>query len=244
MIYTENPVAADILIDTVWRSRQLAHAREEGVHVSDLIYCLRKAWYRQHGYPEPELPPQVKLKMLLGEGLGTLLENGDGEIKAGLRTPYGVLHGTIDLLQKDGDTIVCELKETRSSSNKSPFDFPHYLEQIASYCVLLETRRARLVSAHLLGDWKGSKEPVMKCWELEFTAAELAAWERELVARMAAVVQPAVLPSPYEHYQWECKDCAFNIVNGGECETGPGRGGFFHSDHMIAQLLELERDPV
>ena len=244
MIFTENPVAADTLIETVWRSREAAHDRGEGVHISDLIYCLRKSWYRRQKYVEPALPPQIKLKLLLGEGLGTLLENGVPEVRAALRTPYGELHGTIDLVQLHEGTVVCELKETRSSSNKSPIDMPHYVEQIGSYCVLLETTRARLFSAHLLGDYRQAKDPVMKCWDIEFSPQELAAWERELVARMAAVTQPAIPPATDQHYPWECKDCAFNIQNGGECPTGTGRGGFFHSDAVITQMLEMLGDPV
>jgi CRISPR/Cas system-associated exonuclease Cas4 (RecB family) len=208
------------------------HPRAPGLHMSDLIYCLRKAWYRRKGYPEPEQDNDAIL--LLGHGAHAILA-GDGREVSGTLQFDGVepIHWNMDRVW---DETPVEDKTTRAGSNKPIAD--HYVEQLAGYCVAEEKTRGYLAIWHLLGDRKGPQTPetpVLKVHEIEFSQEELAEWRRELHTRALLVTDKA--PPPLgDNYGWECGYCPFGPKGSQVCPGHPGRdqglgqgGGFFQN---------------
>jgi hypothetical protein len=227
VILRENPDAAVAMIAAAKAARAAAHPRAEGLHVSDLVYCLRRAWYRRHGYPEPESIEQDTI-FLMGEGHHGLLQcQGEYEVPVQLDLDGITVHGTIDLIPPDD--VTTEIKTTRYSANKDVANgMAHYIDQLASYVLARGHTRGRLAIWHLMGDYnrKNGQPPLLRVWDIEFEPAELDAWRDELAVRADVVVNTDTDDDPLfgaEHYTWECDYCPFNQTKGGPCPGGPGR---------------------
>ena len=233
MIITENPAAARAMILAAQAAQDTAHPRAPGLHVSDLIGCLRRAWYRKNEYPEPAQDPEDLTILLMGQGHHGLLQcEGQYEVPVILRLSEHEIHGTVDLLLPGG--LPVEIKTTRYSSRKPLSQLPHYIEQLASYCLALGQYRGRLAIWHLMGDYSQNRKPVLKVYDIEWTDQEMMAWQSELHAR-ADTVSYDWEPDLYEHYEMECGFCPFHIDQGGPCPGGPGKeGGFFVQDELPA----------
>jgi CRISPR/Cas system-associated exonuclease Cas4 (RecB family) len=230
--YRENPAVSDQLIRAVQARTEELDAREPGLHSSDLIYCLRKAWYRLNGEVEAERTTDGNLTLLIGKGFHTLLEQGKAEDRVILDTAAGPVHGTIDIVEyEDGLPIPVELKSTRARAKKPPIDSPHYLEQLATYCVMLGVTLGRLIVVHL-------SEPTIKAWDVEFAKSELDQWADELESRALIVADTQLHPMPGDHWGWECKYCSFHNTlcpgDGGK----PQGVGFFGMDSMTLRPRE------
>lgn len=236
MRLSENAAAADTLVNAAWIAQQQRQDRLDGVHVSDLTLCARRAWYHGQGYQE-DYDPRTKLLFLVGQGHHAVVQaitevpgalGATAEVPIRYVKPGMLVHGTVDLLlQEDpGVEIVCEIKTTRASSDKDPEQSSHYLEQVACYCVTLGVTRARLYIVHLMGNYREVRTPVLTCWDIEFSPEELARWEAEM-ARRHALITGADPPAPYEAYGWECGYCPFLAKNGGICPGGGLRVPFF-----------------
>lgn len=225
MQYTANPAKADELIRAVQARTEAEDAREPGLHASDLIYCLRKAWYRRNGHVEAERDTDGNLTLLIGKGFHTLLEGGRPEDHEILDTAAGPVHGTIDMVEyEDGLPIPVELKSTRARATKPPIDSPHYLEQLATYCVMKAVTHGRLIIVHLT-------EPTIKCWDVEFSKFELDQWAEELENRALLVSDSELHAEPFDHYAWECRYCSFH---NNPCPGGDGRKlGWFSPDQLL-----------
>lgn len=232
----ENAAAADSLVAAAWIAHEQGQGRADGVHVSDLTLCSRRAWYHRQGYHEDH-DARTKLLFLIGAGHHAVVQaitevpgamGAQVEVPIRYVRPGMTVHGTVDLLLTEdlGEEIVCEIKTTRSSSDKSPEDSSHYLEQVACYCVTLGVTRARLYIVHLMGNYRETRTPVLVAWDIEFTPDELARWEAEM-ARRYALITSVPTPSPYEAYKWECGYCPFFGKNGGICPGGGLRQPFF-----------------
>jgi hypothetical protein len=233
MLLKENPEAAREMLLAAKAAQEAAHPRAEGLHVSDLIYCLRKAWYRRNGYPEPERSVEDEAILLMGQGHHGLLQcQGEYERPVVINFVAESVHGTVDLVLPDGMPV--EIKTTRYSSNKSLMDLPHYVEQLASYAVALELRDGRLAIWHLNGDYRDNRQPVLRVWDLSLNPVECLMWLDELERRADAVMADWE-PGIEDHYPWECKSCPFLLTNGGPCPGGGGRmGGFFVNEGLPA----------
>lgn len=236
MKLTENAVAAEVLIHLAWEAQEAGRDRLDGVHVSDIVLCPRKAWYKRTGKP-PRYTPDDKILFLSGTGLHAVLQeisrlpavSVEIEVPARYVTPGVLIHNTVDLLLRDhisDEEIPCEIKSTRGSAGKPVESSSHYIEQIACTCVILGYTRARLYILHLNGDYKTRRTPILACWELEFDPAELARWETEMVRRHDLIVADTP-PHPYEAYRWECGYCPYSETKGGPCPGGGLRVPFF-----------------
>lgn len=222
--------------------------RRAGIHVSDLIFCSRKAWYRLRsmGGVDGETD-EATITFLLGRGYHEHLEGaeGGGEHQLELVFQPGVgnsgepgsyepikVSGTMDAIEGWGLPI--EFKTTRASSNKGPLESPHYVEQLASYCLATGATNGRLYILYINGNWKPPK-PVMVCYDVVFTLEELADW-RDEAERRAQVIVADTLPGLQEHYEWECGYCPFHKV---VCEGGGGtRSGWFKANLTAPWELE------
>lgn len=242
MRLTENAVAAETLIHAAWDAHQAAANRLDGVHVSDITLCARKSWLARNGRPA-RYDADTRLLFLTGAGHHAIVQavagaagsfSAEVEIPVRYVAPGVVIHGTVDLLLTELDTpdeIVCEIKTTRSSAAKLIEHSPHYLEQIACYCVALGATRARLYVLHLMGDYRARRTPILNAWDVEFSPDELARWEHEMVRRYR-LITGSEPPSPYEAYAWECGYCPHAIAHGGACPGGGLRVPFFINTQM------------
>jgi PD-(D/E)XK nuclease superfamily len=233
-----NDQAGATLLEDVIRHQEARTIRKDGVHVTDVVMCRRRAWYRLHDYPAAAHPAAVNLQMLLGTALGALLEElHHSEVPVTLETPAATIHGTVDILElgPEGEPVrVVELKESRSSSKKPLAALGYYTEQVGAYCAAVGVPSGRLHICHLLGDYTGPKRPILNTWDLTFSARELAAWEAELALRTAQVVGERPPPADYTHYSFECEGCAYRA----HCDGGDGyTTGFFEAAEEGMQLV-------
>jgi hypothetical protein len=216
------------------------------MHASDLIYCRRKAWYRKH-QPTPEvLDADTLMLFLMGQGHHAVfqrcipeheeqftLTDSDGTIYSLVGTPDMDWPEHIELpaglVRPPG-----EIKTTRYSAEKVPDrDIPHYIEQLATYCLARKIDVGRLYVAHINGSYgRSGMKPVLRCYEFAFTEDELRAWGDHLAWRAYQITQGDGKGGPPDHgdthYKWECGHCPYNKAAGGPCYAPPGlTTGFF-----------------
>lgn len=72
MILKENPEAAAAMLAAA-RERHESH-REEGIHVSDLLVCLRRSFFQAMSAPPPETLGSENLGLMMGEAFHSWLE--------------------------------------------------------------------------------------------------------------------------------------------------------------------------
>jgi CRISPR/Cas system-associated exonuclease Cas4 (RecB family) len=231
----QNDEAKSRLIRTAQAAREEAYPRiaPNEVHVSDLIYCLRKSWYRRQVIRGAGLDEDTALLFMMGQGFHLVLQAlGDSEIPI----EFDGIHGTVDLIECEGELAVpCEIKSTKYSSRKPISELNHYFEQLAAYVagwgVMIGERltRGRLYSVHMNGDYRENRGYTLVARDVDFDPFELEQWRGELQVRKAGLLGKR--PPPIEgvnHSTWECGHCEFNKSNGGPCEAAPGRPmGFF-----------------
>jgi len=222
VLLRENPEAAAQILAEARERVDARSLRAPGVHVSDLIRCLRRSWYEKRGYVASD--PGVDSIMLLGHGHhGVLQPPAGAEMHVTLAGEVPI-HGTIDVYLPENKlwTHPTEIKSTRYSSEKPVIDgLGQYIEQLAAYCLIVGDPTGRLVIWHLMGNYSTSRAPKLRVWDIIFEEGELESWEPEL-RRRAAILIGDEEPSLDEHFEWECKDCPLRTVLG-LCEGGEGR---------------------
>ena len=194
--------------------------RAEGLHVSDLIMCLRKAWIRQRTGEVP-LDYSTVLVFSVGRAMQDWLT---GQIGDEVGIEKDGIHGTPDY--RDGDGVLSELKATYYSSSKDIGETYHYHEQLGAYLAMTGELEGRLIVFYVNGDYKKDRRQ-MKVFDLQFTKEELDQWWSELLERkviLESAMELEDIPLEY-HYTWECDYC---VYKGGECPGGTGKKyGFF-----------------
>ncbi len=131
--------------------------RRGGKHLTDSVYCNIKAWAAARlgaaGHELPRHDPGSIVRMAIGVGLGDVIEQGHmHQMTVGSADDDSV--GTIDILYKGK---VVEIKCTWQSSNKSPDESAHWMEQTGGYAARWMKPDAKFVTAefwviHLGGD--------------------------------------------------------------------------------------------
>ena len=173
-----------------------APARQE-IHVSDLTYCLRKAYWRR--VKNRKLSEQQLLFFLDGHqrhaGLQELVGKLEHEVEV---KNFGVV-GHIDLMDKHP----IEVKTTRARNNgQKP---PHYLRQCAYYCLITKNETCSLITEYI-------NDGMFTFERIEFTPQELNQYLEDLVdarnrLQNAFDKQTAkVLPFLKD---WQCNHCEF-----------------------------------
>ena len=168
MILTEDKDAVSKVLQAV-RKSQGFNVRE-GIHVSDLVYCLHKAYIRRIALEPIVEEDAVTLMWLLGRGHHGIFEIGASEVPV----EADEIVGTVDLIQvaAGGWNYPVEIKTTRQSSNRPIIDQTHWFQQLASYCYMLGRQSGQLWVMYLNGNYK-PPTPVPLAWNLEFSAREL-----------------------------------------------------------------------
>ena len=192
----------DELIRDLLDSLRRENKPRDGIHVSDLIFCLKESFFRRKN---PIPPTDIQLGYFLdGARRHVLIQNLHGAEAEKQVENYGI-HGTIDIL--DGFPI--EIKTTRWLKDDVP---PHYLRQLAYYMVLTDKRRGKIL-IHNLNAKKDS--PVFVSFDVTLTEKEFEEHKKDLLARKArlelALMNDSVenLSTPNE--AWKCSTCQYKI---------------------------------
>lgn len=182
----------------------------KGTHVSDLVYCLRKAWMLKKLDKKPEgrfaytgqTPDETVLVWMVGHSHEAIFGQG---LARGVPVESDGIIGTPDFW----DEALIEMKSTRMSAKKTPEEMGHYVAQVASYCAMQGLKEGRLYVLHLMGDYSrdGPPSAKLRIWKLQFKPKDLKAWWEEL-QRRRDVVLGKKMPPPAPCWDWECGYCA------------------------------------
>jgi hypothetical protein len=214
MEIVENNELSRIMLDHIADMYGIKTKRE-GVHVSTLLYCLKKQ-QMDNGAEETRLVPTDQEVMLfaLGWGLQDVMTPKSAE------TPT---------LVKDGITYrpdfvfalkdwVCELKTTRMSSTKGLMrQFPEgWVKYMKAGCLITERNTYDLTVLYILGNYK-PPFPEIKSYRFTFTEEELRdnwTWilERKAIYDYAMSTGTIKLPPYTFNEAWECKNCRYALI--------------------------------
>jgi len=177
------------------------------IHVSDLVYCLKKAYFRRKGYEKVESRESLMTKSL-GKGHHHLYEVLKDHLKEVEIKKFGVT-GTIDML---GEYPV-ELKTSRKNVNE--LDVPeNYIRQIAYYCILTEKTVGYLIHINII-------KPKVKVYRLDYSNV-IEKYKAEFFERLERLKKalegsnPSVLENT--NYRWECRNCPFRKICRGDID--------------------------
>jgi hypothetical protein len=153
--------------------------RAPGCHVSDLYNGLYQVLQPQR-YTTGGTPPAVKMamglaweqyleKVLVASGIQA---HRPGEFK----TPEGPTFSP-DLLITNGSDRIGEMKLTYMAESPDLADpkFAKWLTQVKTYAYHLQIPRATIWALFVNGNYRNARDPVLRQYDLEFTAQELKA---------------------------------------------------------------------
>lgn len=238
----------NIVVDTEKRKELLEtiayreFGRLEGVHQSDLNYCLNKQGLRHVVDKAESATDREVLLYSIGYATQRWLTGQETDVD-----PI-VKDGIIVTQDSTWNGLPFELKCTYQSDTKPPSENKHWLRQIMAQCYVTGSTTAYLSRFCLMGNWKwvyhpskpetiaklvqefGSNwadRPTLQVFRLEFTQAELAiAWgwflaRKELylnlLTRECKPLYSRGLALPDLNDPWECDYCKYNGV---ECKNG------------------------
>lgn len=240
MKVTEVPEEAHALITHARNIQERRNEREVGLHVSDIIYCARRGWYRMHGYQEKDRDDEASLMLLSGHMLQALLvpNTPEGKITWTSRRGY-VLHGSVDVPMEmaSGEPYPGEIKSTRiSSAGRITTKKPEWFEQIGCYAVIYGFGAAIIHALHLLGDYTGFKGPKLRSYRVEFRADEMEDFEYEMDRRTDLVMGDDI-PSLHEHHHGTCELCPYHeSITGQPCPGGEGDWRLYFTDDSLPRF--------
>jgi hypothetical protein len=202
------------------RERIGVNMPREGVHVSDLTYCLRKGWHlhRLDQTPEGryhyigETPDEQVLVWTVGHSHEAIF--GKGRMKGQPTERDGII-GTPDFW----DDMLEEMKSTRMSAKKTIHEMEHYVAQTAAYAAMFGQQEVRVMVFHLMGDYSrdGPVGAKLHIWRLRFKPEDLEAWWQDMVRRKEVILGDTE-PDPDPCWDWECGYCKVRELIG--CSGG------------------------
>lgn len=194
----QRPSVVDDIMSRISGNYVSTYGRE-GIHLTDTIYCLRKAYWNQTNSLPPT--PDEVLYFLLGLGLQEVFLGGDNQT----------------LAERDGiaispdfweQGILGELKTTRIGQKRLlAYDFPSgWIQQLMGYAKVMEVKQALLIVIPII-------KPDVLSFVLTFTQEELDYNWGDRVHRAKLLEQAfssKKLPVPFNQ-QWECDSCRYNL---------------------------------
>ena len=202
MEVTQNVQAQGEIISSLqWLGRS-----RSGVHVSDLVLCLRKSYLRA---VHEILPTEEEvLFWLVGRGYHAALEGYEQPSEVSL-VRDGLMGTPDQVILENGRVIPVEIKSTRQSVNKDILENIWWLRTIKAYCFLCSTTFGRLVVLNIIGDWKDIA-PQLRVFDFGFTPEEIQENWEWLQARKALYLESfekRTLPPLEKTPAWMCKSC-------------------------------------
>lgn len=195
MIITKNPKLREEIYNNI---RATVTKERTGIHLSDLIYCSRKAYFRKLGLAPP---PSNELCVLwmTGYAFQTYMFPHDEEVP--------VLVDGINCTPDIPSGI--EVKSTRMSSKKFDLDkVTQYKRQILGYCKALNKLEYDLVVLFVCGNY-APPFPDVDCWHIQTTQEEVDAnWDEVLqrAVKLQLALDNQVPPEP-DCMDWEWEYC-------------------------------------
>ena len=190
----------DMLLEEILKRLQnyAAERRSDKVHVSELVYCLRKAYFRR---VQPKPVGLVELGFFIDgarrhAALQALFPQSVVEKEV---RKLGVI-GHIDILSD----LPIEFKTTRAMKNILK---EHYVRQLAYYCVLANKESGALL-IYSINDFK---EP-FHAYRITLNEDDFSMYERSLKLRRDLLKHalskkdPSALPAGES---WECRHCPY-----------------------------------
>jgi CRISPR/Cas system-associated exonuclease Cas4 (RecB family) len=176
-----------------------------GWHVTDLICCRRKTYYRKIGLGA-FVGEEVILRRLRGRSHHSIIEAARDEFSLNEVTfeKDGIV-GTVDVMGKRP----IEITSTMRSPNSSPLEFEYKIKQMMAYCYMAGVREADFVV------FFSGPVPRLKAFTLEFTDEELNSnWRRlkERKSELAKAIADLECPPKEPDYPWECDSCEYSFI--------------------------------
>jgi hypothetical protein len=211
MHITENRELTRLMIDHIANLYGIREKRE-GVHLSTLIYCLKR---QQLDAGELRVTPTDEEVMLFAIGWG--LQD--------VMTPK---HAETPTLEKDGiiyrpdlvfalEDMLCEIKTTRMSAKKmNQHDFPvTWIKYMMGGCFITERNSYDLSVLCLMGSYN-PPFPLIQSYHFEFDDMELMdnwGWLQARYEIYTNALATGVKIEPYIYAdQWECKNCRYSLI--------------------------------
>ncbi|MBO8181028.1 MAG: PD-(D/E)XK nuclease family protein [Archaeoglobus sp.] len=178
--------------------------RDNSLHVTELVYCLRKAYYRRMAEKEGEKEEKgIKQRWYLYRGIvfdeawtGLFARN---QVRVTHRVRNGpTIVGRIDFIDDDG--TLYELKTISNDYAIRDGPKPAHVKQALFYAWIEQAPRVRLVYVHLGG---------VHIFELDTRLAEQVVEEVEQKAiELWRALKEGRPPEPHNE-PWECRYCEF-----------------------------------
>jgi|FLYL01.1.fsa_nt_gi hypothetical protein len=230
-----------------FRKRLKIGERRSGIHVSDLLFCLRKAWAERVSNFASDVPDSTILDWLRGLSHEDLLAGDFQQVRAGYCFRCSTLHpwsaelertqrcpecedtlmiGTVDWCEFEGDRpVLVEMKSTQYSSNRAVESFPWYLDQLKTYLAIHGADYGYLVIFHVNGNYRNTNgtRADLQAAEIRWNSEqERVGWLKEMQRRKMIVEGDELPPlgpdSPI--YDYQCKYCMIGekLPDGSVCE--------------------------
>jgi len=201
----ESPEKRQALFDAI---RQRGHYDDvrEGIHLSDLLYCNYKSYYRKKGLTPPLSDEQVLLFMTGYAFQYFLFPKNEEKTyeKDGIICSPDVEDEYIAEIKMP----LAEVKSTRMNMSKFRVeDNQHYIEQCAGYCARKGVLSCDLIVFFVMGNY-APPFPNTKIFEINFTEEELKNYWLEFLRRkdvLEEALKNDTLPNPHFGYDWECQ---------------------------------------
>jgi len=195
-----------IVDEIVTRLGQRYHLfqNREGIHATDCIYCLRKAYWNRVN-PLPPTPAEI-LYYLRGLGMQDALLGG----KSGSLVSHQGIALSPDFFE---DGTLAELKTTMiSEKTLDANEFPEgWLRQLMAYCYALNLKSAVLIVLTIIKSKLLSYIVTFSSEELE----ENWRWILERAKELGIAYEKNIVPKVEEEEKWQCSSCRYCL----RCQT-------------------------
>jgi len=195
MIISPNPELREKIYNNI---RDTVTKEREGIHLSDLNYCSRKAFFRRTGL-SPQPTDELCVMWMTGFAFQTYMFPLEKEIPL-------VVEGII--CTPDISNGI-EVKSTRQSSRNFDLEsMEHWKRQILGYCKALNKLEYDLVVLFVCGNY-APPFPDIDCWHIETTVEEVEDNWNELLRRkhnLLVALTEGIPPKP-DCADWEWKYC-------------------------------------
>lgn len=208
----DNPTIEKEIISRIKQKFNLQVRSRQGIHLSDLIYCLTKAYWN-YKYSKAEISDDNALIFAIGLGLEKVLLEDESN-------PNRPLSKIVDNISLSSDYLLHiidalgELKTTRAYYNKDNQPTKGYpmgwIKQMAGYSYAYNQDKYMLavfqiISAKIIGkEFRFSKDELDKFWN------EYIIPRRNILAYAKNNNQ---IPEPFKYNEpWECNNCSFKLA--------------------------------
>jgi CRISPR/Cas system-associated exonuclease Cas4 (RecB family) len=189
----------DVVLEKLYK--KFASGNRGGYHVSDLVYSLRKAWYRRQPEYKQDLTKDTILYFVRGRSLGDVLEKIFD--KQELEVKHDGVVGHIDAVDEERGVVI-EIKTAKSIYKDTPSI--HYVTQLRYYMAMYGTKIGYLMYYVITTNQLRIFKYFATDQQLADTLKEIS-FKRKLLAKALELNDISILPQAEN--KWECNYCEF-----------------------------------